>query len=215
MPLPYGWGTGGIQVTAAIIGPRRRAEGDRPGRRRHDQRRHDPPLLRLRPPSVATTTRTQRGHRHPDAPPHPGDAAQRGPDPRLSRCRSPSRCACWSRARPRPAPCTRSPTTASMQVRLYERHRAARPHRQDLQLPGAGERALHDEPLAHPQVRQSQARPQPGPAALRRRPREAHLRRAALHAGQEPRLRRPSVRDRDAGSNAASCAAPRTASSTR
>ena len=33
MPLPYGWGTGGIQVTASVLGARRCAEGDRPGRR--------------------------------------------------------------------------------------------------------------------------------------------------------------------------------------
>ena len=46
MPLPYGWGTGGIQVTASVLGTGRRAEGDRPGRRRHDQRGVDPPLLR-------------------------------------------------------------------------------------------------------------------------------------------------------------------------
>ena len=46
MPMPYGWGTGGVQVTAAILGPRRRAEGDRPGLRRHHQRGLDPQLLR-------------------------------------------------------------------------------------------------------------------------------------------------------------------------
>ena len=44
--MPYGWGTGGVQVTAVDPRPRRRAEGDRPGRRRHHQRRLDPPLLR-------------------------------------------------------------------------------------------------------------------------------------------------------------------------
>ena len=46
MPLPYGWGTGGIQVTAVDPGRGRRAEGDRPGRRRHHQRRLHPALLR-------------------------------------------------------------------------------------------------------------------------------------------------------------------------
>ena len=46
MPMPYGWGTGGVQVTAAILGPRRRAQGDRPGLRRHHQRRLDPQVLR-------------------------------------------------------------------------------------------------------------------------------------------------------------------------
>ena len=46
MPMPYGWGTGGVQVTAAILGPRRRAEGDRPGLRRHHQCGLDPQVLR-------------------------------------------------------------------------------------------------------------------------------------------------------------------------
>ena len=46
MPMPYGWGTGGVQVTAAVLGPRRCAQGDRPGRRRHHQRGVDPQILR-------------------------------------------------------------------------------------------------------------------------------------------------------------------------
>ena len=69
MPMPYGWGTGGVQVTAAILGPRRRAQGDRPGRRRHHQRGLDPQILRQ--------DRRRRDHdqhgggdRHPDPPPH-------------------------------------------------------------------------------------------------------------------------------------------------
>ena len=58
MPLPYGWGTGGIQVTASVLGRGRCAEGDRPGRRRHDQCGVDPPLLRAH---------RRRAHHH-DAP---------------------------------------------------------------------------------------------------------------------------------------------------
>ena len=46
MPLPYGWGTGGIQVTASILGAGRCAEGDRPGRGRHDQCSVDPAVFR-------------------------------------------------------------------------------------------------------------------------------------------------------------------------
>ena len=74
MPLPYGWGTGGIQVTAVGARPGRRAEGDRPGRRRHHQRRLDPPLLRphrrrrapRRAPTEATLIQTR--HRIPETP---------------------------------------------------------------------------------------------------------------------------------------------------
>ena len=113
MPLPYGWGTGGIQVTAAIIGPRRHAEGDRPGRRRHDQRRLDPPLLRQdgrrrddRPtPTEATIIQTR--HRMPETP------LTRGPDPRLPGA-DPRAAALARAARDRDAhACTRSPNTAS------------------------------------------------------------------------------------------------------
>ena len=46
MPMPYGWGTGGVQVTAVDPRARRRAQGDRPGLRRHHQRGVDPQVLR-------------------------------------------------------------------------------------------------------------------------------------------------------------------------
>jgi alpha-D-ribose 1-methylphosphonate 5-phosphate C-P lyase len=73
MPMPYGWGTGGVQVTAAIIGSRRCAQGDRPGCRRHHQRGLDPGVLR-QDRRVATTTSTpeatiiQTRHRIPETP---------------------------------------------------------------------------------------------------------------------------------------------------
>ena len=178
--------------------PRRHAEGDRPGRRRHHQRRLDPPLLR---------------HASPASPPR-----------RAPRRRPSSRPAIASRRRrctegqilvyqvPIPEPLRmlepRETETRTLHAlgrirrdagQALREHRPPRPHRHDLQLSGDGERALHDEPLADPEVRQSEAGPQPGAAALRRRPREAHLRRAALHAGEEPRLRRSSLRGRDAG----------------
>ncbi len=46
MPMPYGWGTGGVQVTAADHRRGRRAQGHRPGLGRHHQRRLDPQVLR-------------------------------------------------------------------------------------------------------------------------------------------------------------------------
>ncbi len=60
MPMPYGWGTGGVQVTAAILGP-------------------DDVLKAGRCWSI--------------------------------RCRSPSPCVSWSRARPRRGACMRSANT--------------------------------------------------------------------------------------------------------
>ena len=120
MPLPYGWGTGGIQVTAAVIGPRRCAQGDRPGLRRHHQRGQHPPLLRSAPPACAPPTRTaeatliQTRHRIPETP------LTRGPDPGLPGAACPSRCTGWSRARPRRARCTALAEYGLMHVKLYE-----------------------------------------------------------------------------------------------
>ena len=72
MPMPYGWGTGGVQVTAAILGPGRRPQGDRPGLRRHHQRGVDPEFF-AKTAGVRTTTDTraatviQTRHRIPEA----------------------------------------------------------------------------------------------------------------------------------------------------
>ena len=81
MPLSYGWGTGGVQVTASVIGPDRRPQGHRSGRRRHDQRRQHPPVLR--PHHRRTHDRAhRRGDADPDPPSHSRDAAVGRPDPR-------------------------------------------------------------------------------------------------------------------------------------
>ncbi len=69
MPMPYGWGTGGVQVTAAILGPQ--------------------DVLKVIDQGSDDTTNA------------------------ISiRCRSPSRCGSWSRARPRRGACMRSANTA-------------------------------------------------------------------------------------------------------
>ena len=77
------------------------------------------------------------------------------------------------------------------------------------------QRPLHHAAVADPEVRQPQARPHPGAPAVRRRPREADLRRAALHVGAEPRLRGSPLHDRDTGRSPARCAAPAACSWTR
>ena len=58
MPMPYGWGTGGVQVTASILGPSDVLEAaviDAPVRR--GGRRHHHAYI--------------RGDHRPDPPPHP------------------------------------------------------------------------------------------------------------------------------------------------
>ena len=112
MPMPYGWGTGGVQVTAAMHRRRRRAQGHRPGRRRHHQRRVDPQLLRQdrrRRTTTATAEATiiQTRHRIPETP------LRRGPDPGLPGA-DPRAAALPRAARDRDAQaCTRSRNTGS------------------------------------------------------------------------------------------------------
>ena len=111
MPMPYGWGTGGVQVTAAIIGPDDVLKVIDQGA---DDTTNAVSIRAFfaKTADVATTTDTTRGDDHPDPPPRPRDAADAKTRSSSTRCRSPSRCAFSSRARPRRAPCTRSPNTA-------------------------------------------------------------------------------------------------------
>ena len=106
MPMPYGWGTGGVQVTASIIGPDDVLKVIDQGA---DDTTNAVSIRAFfkKVANVAVTTRHGRGDHHPDAPPHPRGAAARAARPSSSRCRSPSRCASSSRARPRRARCTR------------------------------------------------------------------------------------------------------------
>ena len=111
MPMPYGWGTGGVQVTAAIIGPDDVLKVIDQGA---DDTTNAVSIRNFfaKTAGVATTTETteatiiQTRHRIPETP-LTGKIRFSS-----TRCRSPSRCAFSSRARPRRAPCTRSPNTA-------------------------------------------------------------------------------------------------------
>jgi alpha-D-ribose 1-methylphosphonate 5-phosphate C-P lyase len=77
MPLPYGWGTGGIQVTASVIGPRDTLKVIDQGA---DDTTNAVSIRRFfaRTAGVATTTRTadatliQTRHRIPETPLHDG-----------------------------------------------------------------------------------------------------------------------------------------------
>ena len=213
MPMPYGWGTGGVQVTAVAHRARRRPEGHRPGRRRHHQRGLHPPLLRA-DRGRRHDHAHERGDHHPDPPPHPRDAAARGPDPRLPGA-DPRAAALPRAARDRDAQDARARGVRADARQALRGHRAPRSHRHDLRLPGQGRRALPDGPVADPEVRQPEDGHVPGAAAVRRGPREAHLCGAALHAGGEPRLRGPSLRAHALGASPARCAAPPTSTSTR
>jgi alpha-D-ribose 1-methylphosphonate 5-phosphate C-P lyase len=109
MPMPYGWGTGGVQVTAAILGPDDVLKVIDQG---SDDTTNAISIRKFfaKTAGVATTTSTEEAsviqtrHRIPEAPLHAGQVLS-------IRCRSRSRCASWSRARPRPAACMRSAST--------------------------------------------------------------------------------------------------------
>ena len=99
MPLPYGWGTGGIQVTASVLGPDDTLKVIDQGADDTTNAVSHPPLLRPHrrraPPRRARAEATH----HPDPPPHPRDAAARRPDPGLPGAACPSRCPGSSRSR--------------------------------------------------------------------------------------------------------------------
>lgn len=111
MPLPYGWGTGGIQVTASIIGPGDVLKVIDQG---SDDTTNAINIRRFfgRVTGVATTESTrdasivQTRHRIPETPLRADQIMVfQVPIPEPLRWLEPSR--------PRPAPCTRWPNTAA------------------------------------------------------------------------------------------------------
>ena len=126
--------------------PGRHAEGHRPGRRRHHQRRLHPPLLR--PDGRRATTDAHRGgDHHPDPPPHPGDAAARGPDPGLPGAAAGAAVPAGA-ARGRDEAHARAGRLRPDACEALRGHRPARPCRDQLRLSGHGERPLPDVALA-------------------------------------------------------------------
>ena len=109
MPMPYGWGTGGVQVTASIIGPDDVLKVIDQGADDTTNAVSIRAFFR-KVANVAVTTATEKAtiiqtrHRIPELPLRPAR-------PSSSRCRSPSRCASSSRARRRRARCMRSRNT--------------------------------------------------------------------------------------------------------
>ena len=110
MPLPYGWGTGGIQVTASVLGPDDVLKVIDQGA---DDTTNAVSIRRFfaRTAGVRTTTRTAEATRDPDPPSHPGDSRCATTRSSSTRCRSRSRCSAWNRAAPRRGGCTRWPIT--------------------------------------------------------------------------------------------------------
>jgi alpha-D-ribose 1-methylphosphonate 5-phosphate C-P lyase len=189
MPLPYGWGTGGIQVTAAIIGQEDTLKVIDQGA---DDTTNAVSIRRFfaRVADVATTTRTEEAtviqtrHRVPETPLKDGQILVfQVPIPEPLRMLEPRE--------------TETRTLHAlteygvMQVSLYEsiaRHgRIAKTYNYPVLV--NGRYMMSPSPI--PKFDNPKLDMQSGAAALRRRAREAHLCRAALHAGEEPRFRRP------------------------
>lgn len=103
MPMPYGWGTGGVQVTAAILGPEDVLKVIDQGA---DDTTNAVSIRAFfqKVANVAVTTHTSEATiiqtRHRIRRKSCGRARCWS-----IRCRSRSLCASWSRARPRPARC--------------------------------------------------------------------------------------------------------------
>jgi len=104
MPMPYGWGTGGVQVTAACLVPEDRLKVIDQGA---DDTTNAVSIRKFfeRTAGVAVTTATseatiiQTRHRIPE------EALTEAQSSSI-RCRSRNRCVFWNRARPKRARCT-------------------------------------------------------------------------------------------------------------
>ncbi len=119
MPLPYGWGTGGIQVTASVLGADDVLKVIDQGA---DDTTNAVSIRRFfaRTAGVATTTRTADATRDPDPPPHSRADAARGPDHRLSGAACRSRWPGWNHPAPKRGGCTALADYGLMHVKLYE-----------------------------------------------------------------------------------------------
>ncbi|WP_455875028.1 alpha-D-ribose 1-methylphosphonate 5-phosphate C-P-lyase PhnJ [Rhizobium yanglingense] len=119
MPMPYGWGTGGVQVTASILGPDDVLKVIDQGA---DDTTNAVSIRAFfqKVANVAVTTHTKRCDDHPDAPPHPGRDARSRARPWSIRCRSPNPCASSSHARPKPRKMHALEEYGLMHVKLYE-----------------------------------------------------------------------------------------------
>ena len=104
MPMPYGWGTGGVQVSAAVLTPEDTFKVIDQGA---DDTTNAVSIRRFfqKTAGVAVTEATAEATSS-----RPATASPKTPCAKIRswsiRCRSRNPCAFWSRARPRPARCT-------------------------------------------------------------------------------------------------------------
>ena len=198
MPLSYGWGTGGVQITASLIGPDEvlkvidqgaddttNAVSIRQFFERTDRRAHH--------------HAHRRGHAHPEPPPHPRDAAPRRADPGAPGA-DPGAAALARAPRGGDAPharaggvrrrCTCGSTRTS---RITARSRPT----YDYPVRVNGRYLMRPSPI--PKFDNPKLDGNPALLLFGGGPGEADLRGAAAHLGEEPRLRGPSVRGRDVG----------------
>ncbi len=192
MPMPYGWGTGGVQVTAAILG---RSDVLKVIDQGSDDTTNAVSIRAFfaRTADVAVTTRTrdatviQTRHRIPEAPLSEGQVlVYQVPIPEPLRF-----------LEPRETETRQLHALAEyglMHVKLYEdiaRHgHIATTYAYPVEVG-----ALRHGSLADAEIRQPEDGRLPGAPALRRRPREADLRRAAPH-----RVRSLDFEDHPSGS---------------
>ncbi len=110
MPMPYGWGTGGIQLTASVIGENDVLKVIDQGA---DDTTNAVSIRQFfkRVTGVATTERTEDATPDPDPPPDPGNAAGGRSDPDLSGADPGAAALLSNRAKLKPAPCTRWKST--------------------------------------------------------------------------------------------------------
>ena len=195
MPMPYGWGTGGVQVTASIIGPDDVLKVI-------DQGADDTTnavsirAFFVKVANVAVTTETakatiiQTRHRIPELPLTDGQTlVYQVPIPEPLRFLEPRE----TETRKMHA----LEEYGLMHVKLYEdiaKHgRIATTYAYPVKVEG---RYVMD-PSPTPKFDNPKMHMSPALAAVRRRPREAHLCDPALHRSGEPRFRGSSVRDPD------------------
>ena len=192
MPMPYGWGTGGVQVTAAILGPDDVLKVIDQG---SDDTTNAVSIRKFfaKTAGVRTTTRTaeatviQTRHRIPETPLGEHQVlVYQVPIPEPLRF-----------LEPRETETRRMHALADygvMHVKLYEdiaRHgHIATTYAYPVKVNG---RYVMD-PSPTPKFDNPKMNNCAGAAAVRRRPREAHLCHPALHAGRVARFRRSSVR---------------------
>ena len=205
MPLPYGWGTGGIQVTASVLGADDVLKVIDQGA---DDTTNAVSIRRFfaRTAGVRTTTHTaeatviQTRHRIPEKPLREDQIiVYQVPQPEPLFRLEP--------AAHRDAAHARAGRLRADACEALRGHRAVRPDLDQLRLSGDGEPPLPDVAQPDPGVRQSEDAPDAGVAVVRRRPREAHLRDPALDRGALAGFRRSSVPADPRAACRAGCAA--------